>query len=742
MSANASERAAIVLALRERRHDEAIRAANACLRAAPGDAQVLHWRGLAALELGRMEAALGDLRGAAQVDTGNSTYWCNLAEALRRAGALDEALHAAETALALRPDYAEALLNRAAIRMARDEFDAALVDFNTLIARDVLRAAALSGRADCRRERGDLRGACADYEAALALDDTMAHAHANLGPLHLALGRSEDALAHCLRARELSPHNTVVLANLARCYVQLDRLDEAMDVWADLWEIDDSNPAHACAIADVWRITGDYAQAAQWLDRAHGLAPDCVETRVAAADLMLEAGDTASALRTYAEVLAQHTEHLGALQGMAAALWEDGDAEGAVAHYRRALALRPQFAALHAAIGEVLSSAGNLREAEQAYRDGLAANRQSIACLAGLATLLRGKLPEPDARALHAALNWPWLAPAARGALHSALAHVHDGLGDYADAAEHARQGNDLQWQVMSARSWHYDPAEFHAHVDRLIDIFTPAFFAARTQFGVDDARPVFVVGMPRSGTTLTEQILACHPNVLGIGERPFAQRGLDALPPLMRREGPVLSLLADAEASHIAQLATQHAARWDELIAKSGRDATNILRIVDKMPDNYQWLGWIRLMFPAAQIIHVRRDPRDIALSCWMQRFASIRWANHLEHIAERLVGHARLMAHWREVLPGGLLEIDYETLTTDTPTTVRRMLDWTGLSWDERCLTPHRSERLVRTASVSQVRQPVYTQSVARWRRYADVLAPLSTRLQQVGLLPGGDS
>jgi hypothetical protein len=98
--------------------------------------------------------------------------------------------------------------------------------------------------------------------------------------------------------------------------------------------------------------------------------------------------------------------------------------------------------------------------------------------------------------------------------------------------------------------------------------------------------------------------------------------------------------------------------------------------------------------------------------------------------------------MAHWREVLPGGLLEIDYETLTTDTPTTVRRMLDWTGLSWDERCLTPHRSERLVRTASVSQVRQPVYTQSVARWRRYADVLAPLSTRLQQVGLLPGGDS
>jgi tetratricopeptide (TPR) repeat protein len=727
----------VLAALEANQPEQALQRADRLLRSAPNNAQLRHWRGLAALQLGQRDRAIGDLRAAAQAEPGNATYWCNLAEALRRAGVLDEALHAADSALALRPDYAEALLNRAAVRHARGEFGAAQTDFDTLIKRGALRAAALSGRADCKRERGDLRGACADYEAALGIDATLAHAHANLGLLLLALGRSEDALPHCLHARDLAPGNSVVLTNLARCLVLLDRLDEAMDVWADAWECDQSDPRTACSIADVWRVSGDIEQAALWLDRAHALAPERSATLVAAAALMVELGDVERASARYADVLEREPEHIDALTGMAAALWEDGDADGAVAHYRRALTLRPQLASVHASIGEVLASAGSMIEAERAYRDGLAVNAHSVAALAGLATLLRGKLPDADAQALRAALQWPWLSPGARGAVHSALAHYSDGVNDFVAAAEHAREGNRLQWQVMSARSWRYDSAEFRAHVDQLIDLFTPEFFAARAAFGVQDVRPVFVVGMPRSGTTLTEQILACHPNALGIGERPFAPRALEQLPQLMGLNAPALMALRTASAAQVAHVAAQHSARWDELVSKSGRDAASVLRIVDKMPDNYQWLGWIRLMFPAARIIHVRRDPRDIALSCWMQRFAQIRWACDLEHIAERLIDHARLMAHWRGVLPGGLLEIDYESLTRDTEAAVRRMLDWVGLPWDERCLAPHRSERLVRTASVSQVREPVYTRSVARWRHYAHALRPVTDRLAAAGLI-----
>src|SRR5262249_30679483 len=139
--------------------------------------------------------------------------------------------------------------------------------------------------------------------------------------------------------------------------------------------------------------------------------------------------------------------------------------------------------------------------------------------------------------------------------------------------------------------------------------------------------------------------------------------------------------------------------------------------RVVDKMPDNYQLLGWIVTLFPNARLIHCRRDVRDVALSCWITNFARLRWASDLAHLAERINDYLRLMDHYRRVLPVPLFEVEYEQMVADQEGTTRRLLDFVGLEWDPACLNFHQTERLVRTASVAQVRQPIYKRSVARW-------------------------
>jgi hypothetical protein len=180
-----------------------------------------------------------------------------------------------------------------------------------------------------------------------------------------------------------------------------------------------------------------------------------------------------------------------------------------------------------------------------------------------------------------------------------------------------------------------------------------------------------------------------------------------------------------------ILHLADWHLAQLEQLLTKAGTERENVQRIVDKMPDNYSLLGWIVTAFPNAKIIHCRRDVRDVAVSCWMTQFKSIRWAFDLTHIAERIQQYWRIMEHWRRVLPVPMLEIDYEeTVDQQTAQTVR-LLDFIGLEWDDACMQFHKTERLVRTASVTQVRQPIYKRSVERWRSYEEALQPLLERL-----------
>jgi len=226
---------------------------------------------------------------------------------------------------------------------------------------------------------------------------------------------------------------------------------------------------------------------------------------------------------------------------------------------------------------------------------------------------------------------------------------------------------------------------------------------------------------MPRSGTTLVEQILASHPKVIGAGERWFGAQGLKRLPPELGLDADPLCCFDRVTSAAIKKCADWHLEQLRKV------DGGAALRVVDKMPYNAAILGWLAALFPHARFIHCRRDLRDVALSCWMTNFLKIRWANDFDHIAHRIACHLQIMDHWRHVLPTPIFEVDYERLIESQEGESRRLIAWLGLDWDPSCLEFHRTKRSVQTASVLQVRQPIYSRSAGRWRQYEPYLERL---------------
>jgi hypothetical protein len=241
----------------------------------------------------------------------------------------------------------------------------------------------------------------------------------------------------------------------------------------------------------------------------------------------------------------------------------------------------------------------------------------------------------------------------------------------------------------------------------------------------------VFIIGLPRSGTTLIEQILAGHPRAFGAGELPLGREGFEALPGLMGVDDPPADCLARIDGATIEAAGRRHLARLAEL--------SDAPRVVDKMPGNYLYLGMLAALFPKARVIHCRRDLRDTAVSCWMTNFRKIRWANDPDHIASRFAAYRGLMDHWRAASPTPMLDVAYEETVADLEGVARRVVAWCGLEWDPACLDFQASDRPVRTASATQVRRPVHTRSVARWRHYEPGLGRLFAALDAIDAAAG---
>jgi len=537
------------------------------------------------------------------------------------------------------------------------------------------------------KEQGDTDAAVAAYRKALALNPRFAQAHFNLGSTLLEAGQAEEAVASLEEAIALLPSYVDALVNLGSAYNEQGQFEKAVQPLARAVESDPSSASAHRNLGHALEELDRHERAVLHYREALRLGPDAADLRTRLANCLRETDQ-------FAEALAQAEQ---------------------------ALALDPGNAPAQVAVGDVYKNQGRHDEALAAYRRALAIEPRLPGAYVSLAAVKRFGPEDEDLRRMEALAGSLDEEVNALPGLHFALGKVYGDCKDYERSFRHYAEGNRLRRAKID-----YDAGRRSGLVDELMEVFTPQLFAERAGLGSASELPVFILGMPRSGTTLTEQIVSSHPRAVGAGE----------LVDFTRMTSTLQTFLQDPDAYPrcIARITEKVARDFQQVyLERLGRDAgEQAMRVTDKMPGNFLHLGLIGLLFPRAPVIHVRRHPIDNCVSIFFQSFNDAHgYAFDLRELGMYYRDHERLMAHWRQVLPNPLLEFRYEELVADQEAISRRLIAFCGLDWDDACLRFHETDRPVHTASHWQVRQPIYKSSVERWRCYDAFLGPLKEAL-----------
>lgn len=371
-------------------------------------------------------------------------------------------------------------------------------------------------------------------------------------------------------------------------------------------------------------------------------------------------------------------------------------------------------AKLHADLGNTLETTAALQRVLQSNPDHIEA----------FVMLQKIQTREPDPTAPERIVRFLSDAGLSRNnriTLQFLAGEIHDQSGDFDTAFRHFEAANNLQREKNG-------PFDMRSHlrlIDELKDVFDQSLISRMGDMGSDSETPIFILGMPRSGTSLVEQILASHPDVHGAGERNEIAEIASDLAARLGSEFTYPKCVLDLNAKMAKEIAEEYLDRISAGVAPA-------LRITDKMPRNFLDIGLIRLLFPKARIIHCIRDPMDTCLSCYMNNFGiRIRFSNSLADLAEYFKAYQDLMGHWKAVLDPPVYCLRYEKLVTNPDAEIRNLIDYCSLPWDERCITPHLASRRVATASRWQVRRPIYNTAVSRAGNYASHLSDLRVRL-----------
>ncbi len=529
---------------------------------------------------------------------------------------------------------------------------------------------------------GQFEDAAAAFLRVIALQPGRAEAHHSLGGLRHRQGRFEDAAVHYRQALTLKP-------DLAEAHLNLGLLA---------------------------KTEGRPVEAEGWYRQMLALRPDHPGALMNLGNALHDQGRLAEAVALYQRALAILPTYAEAHLNLGNVLMALGDSTAALTEYEQALALKPELAEAWNNRGHIFREQGQLVEAKAAFERALAIRSDYAEAHYNRADLKRFQVGDPDLAALEAlAVNVGRQPPGGAVFVHFALAKALDDVGETARAFEHFIQGNALKRARLT-----YDEDATRSLFRRIATVFNADLFEQRRRAGAPSVCPIFVLGMPRSGSTLVEQILASHPQVLGAGELP-ALAAVGASLPSYPEAIPTL----DAEA--LTRLGQAYLDRLPPLSAEQ-------TRVTDKMPGNFLHIGLIRLILPQARIIHTIREPLDTCLSCFTRLFVEHQeFSFDLAELGRYYRLYQGLMDHWRRVLPDdAVLDVRYEDVVNDLEGQARRLLAYCGLPWDDRCLAFHQTRRPVRTASAAQVRQPLFRSSLERARRYQEPLAPLIRALE----------
>ena len=492
-------------------------------------------------------------------------------------------------------------------------------------------------------------------------------------------------------------------------YLERGAYDEALHCFQELLQADPRD-AHAhngmgIALARLSR----YPEAEDHLRRAIGIRENFPEAHFNLAGVLLSTGRYVESEQPLRRTLKLQPDHLDARIALGGCLLLNGRVAEAREAYEKALRVAPSNPTVIVGLGQIDAMEGHFAEAEAAYRRALDVEPGASYAWAAIAGLRKMTPSDRDWLKRAEEIADSGLQSRDEAVVRFAVGKYYDDVGDFARAFRSYQRANELH--KLAARP--YRP-EVHARfVDDLIREYSQEVVARASAGGSGSERPVFVVGMPRSGTSLVEQILAAHPAAYGAGELEFWTAFFHK---------------RDANARTLPEESTRRKLAQDYLRVLSGH-SPDAARVVDKAPINSDYLGLIHAVFPKARMIYLQRDPIDVCLSCYFQQFSPVMsYTMDLGDLANFYREHRRLMAHWRQVLPGDtLLVVPYAELVAEPEKWTRRILEFLGLPWDDSCLEFHKLKRAVTTASTWQVRQKIYKSSVERWRNYEKFITPL---------------
>jgi tetratricopeptide (TPR) repeat protein len=711
--------------------------------ATSGNSAIL-WKLLGAALHGQQKDPLEALQTSARLEPEDAEAQTNLGNVLRARGRLAEAAEHHRRALVLNASYAEAHNNLGSVLKDLGDLEAAVACYRQAIALKPAFALAHHNLGIALRGLGRPEEAIGAHRRALALVPDYADAHSQLGSALRDLGRQEEAVASYRRALLMEPEHTESLLHMGNSLLALGRAESAAEHYRRFLALRPEAAEVHGNLGTALREMGQPQAAYEAYQRALELQPQLPEMHNNLGNALLDLGRFEEAVASYRCALERNPDSAKAHSNLGSVLRELGRLEEAEASLGRALALESASAdiftnyaivqrlqgrteeaevklrraleldprAVEAAVtrADLATDRGDFGSAEALYREAFTLDANSAAAWAGIVATRRMCVEDAlwftQAEQLAARPRRPRDAVS----LHFAMGKYLDDVGEYDRAFANYHQANELVKTYRPAHERRQLEATF-AFVRQLYD--SEWIDKARTRAPIE-RRPLFIVGMPRSGTSLAEQILASHPSVFGAGELSFWKTASLRVSAASLESGP----------SHV--LMESLAEEYDQLLSMLAGDRHYV---VDKMPANFAHLGMIHAAVPAARIIHMRRNPIDTCLSIYFQNFhVAHSYANDLDDLAHYHDEYRQLMNHWQSVLPSeSILEVPYEALVAEPQLWSRRMVEFAGLPWDPACLESHNTRRTVRTFSRWQVRQKINTGSVERWRRYAAHVGPL---------------
>jgi tetratricopeptide (TPR) repeat protein len=669
-----------------RQYGQAAKVCRQILSARPGNADAHNIMGVSLAALGRVDEAVNELRTAVKLNPQAPSYHANLGEVLRQAKRLDEAEQSLEAATRLDPKNAQSLNNLGIIRYEQKRFAAAAQFYRQALEARPGMAEALNNLGNALRMTGDLDGAIEAYQEALTYRANYAEAYNNLGTL-LQSARRPDEAEHALRkAIQQNPQYIEAHNNLAQLLAGQKKEVEAL------------------------RVLGD----------ALKFAPKNVQTLLITARIQMRRNAHAAAEGATRLALKEEPDNAEALTIMGQLMHETDRYEEAIDLLERALQKRPDSAEALNFYGVALKSVGRLDEAREQILKALKLNSGMYGAYANLNDLV--DFSEGPGEELFARMDAIFQSARNREAehllpLHFAYAKALEDRGEHPRALEHYITGGRMKRAQLN-----YTESETFGFFDGIREAFPKSVFENRKFAGIDDPRATFIIGMPRSGSTLVEQILSSHPDVFGAGEVKYLSRALGQLRdrfPSLPKYPQMMDKITPAQLDIVGKAYLQS-------LSNGAGDAK---RITDKLLTNYFFVGLVNLIYPNAKFIHTLRDPVDTCLSGFTKLFKDdMPHSYDLGELGRYYGKYRELMKHWEDVLPENrLITVQYEDVVADTEKEARRLIEFLELPWDDKCVDFHKSDRPVKTASVAQVRKPIYNTSVKRWTKYGDGLQPL---------------